>query len=60
MAPLSPEIAVRASFLPGQIHEDPVDRLLVATAVVMGLRLMTRDRRILDYGRAGYLPVVRC
>lgn len=60
VAELTPEIAVRASSLPGQLHEDPADRLLVSTAIVMGLRFMTRDRRILDYGAAGYLPVVRC
>ena len=60
VAALTPEIAVRASYLPGQLHEDPADRLLVSTAMVMGLRLMTRDRRILEYGAAGYLPIVRC
>lgn len=60
IAALTPEIAVRSSYLPGQFHEDPADRLLVTTAVVMGLKFMTRDRRILDYGSGGYLPVVRC
>ena len=60
VAALTPEVAVRASTLPGELHEDPADRLLISTAIVMGLRLITRDRRILDYGAAGYLPVVRC
>jgi len=60
LADLPPEIAVRSSYLPGQFHEDPADRLLVATAVVMGLKLVTRDQRILDYASGGYLPVVHC
>ena len=60
IAALTPEIAVRSSSLPGSLHGDPADRMLVATAMVMGLRLMTRDRRILDYGAAGHLPLIRC
>src|SRR5438876_10866239 len=60
VAALTPGIAVRPSYLPGDLHEDPVDRLLVATAVVMGLRLVTRDRRLLDYGSKGFAPVMAC
>ena len=30
IAPLTPEIAVRASYLPGEFHSDPADRLLIA------------------------------
>jgi len=32
----------------------------VATATEMGLKLITRDERILNYGRRGYLPVMAC
>ena len=60
IAELTPEIAVRASYLPGAFHDDPADRMLVATAVALGLRLVTRDRRILDYGAAGFVPVIEC
>lgn len=60
IAALTPEIAVRSSSLPGDFHGDPADRMLVATAMVMGLRLMTRDRRILDYGAQGHLSVISC
>ena len=60
IAELTPEIAVRASFLTGAFHEDPADRMLVATAIFMGLRFVTRDRRILDYGAAGFVPVLAC
>jgi len=60
VAPLTPEIAVQASYLPGQFHSDPADRLIVSTAMVMGLQVMTRDRRILDYGAKGHVPVMAC
>src|SRR5262249_12487133 len=41
-APLSPEVLVGSSFLPGQLHGDPADRLLAATARTFDFRLMTR------------------
>ncbi len=54
LAPLTPEIAIESSRLPGRFHGDPADRLLVATARIAGLRLMTKDGRLLDYGEHGY------
>lgn len=58
LAPLTPEIAIESSRLPGQFHGDPADRLLVATARIAGLRLMTKDDGLLDYGAHGYVRVV--
>jgi PIN domain nuclease of toxin-antitoxin system len=60
IAALTPEIAVRSSHLPGSMHGDPADRMLIATAMVMGLKLMTRDRCILDYAAQGHLPAMAC
>ena len=60
VAPLTAEIAVRASYLPGTFHEDPADRMLISTAIFMGLPLVTRDRRILRYGAEGYVSVLAC
>lgn len=60
VAALTPEIAVRSSHLPGTLHGDPADRMLVATAMLMGLKLMTRDRRILDYAAQGHLSASPC
>jgi PIN domain nuclease of toxin-antitoxin system len=60
IAALTPEIAVRSAHLPGTLHGDPADRMLVATAMLMGLKLMTRDRRILDYAAQGHLSVSPC
>lgn len=42
-------VARGAYALPGDFHRDPADRLLVATARVHGLTLVTADARILDY-----------
>jgi len=46
---VSHEIAREAYALPGDLHRDPADRLLVATARVHGLTLLTADDRILAY-----------
>lgn len=47
--PVTYESAVEAYALPGEFHQDPADRLLVATARCFGLSLMTADDRILEY-----------
>ena len=46
---LSPDIAVDACALPGAFHIDPADRIIVATARVHGLKLLTKDQAILAY-----------
>jgi len=56
LAELTPGIAVAAGELPG-FHGDPADRLLYATASVLGVPLLTKDRRLHDYAepdRAGW------
>jgi PIN domain nuclease of toxin-antitoxin system len=60
LAPLTPEVAIEASFLPGKPHGDPADRLLVATARHLGATLVTRDRRILDYSASGNVKAMAC
>ena len=59
-ASLTPEIAIDASFLPGQLHGDPGDRLIVTTARHLGVPIVTRDRRIIAYGQNGYAQVIPC
>ncbi len=59
--PVNREIAFAAGSLPGELHGDPADRLIVATAIVAGLRVMTRDRHILEYAkRTGAVPAIAC
>ena len=45
---MSSEIAVLASEL-DDLHGDPIDRVIVATAIVEGAILLTADRPILDW-----------
>ena len=51
-APLDGEIAIAAGELPDH-HGDPVDRMLVATALVRGLALLTADGTLLDWKLRG-------
>ncbi len=61
LAPLSPEILTSSVALEGFETDDPVDRMIVATALAYGARLLTADARMLayptvatlDYGRPG-------
>ncbi len=45
---LTPEIAIESSFLPGSFHGDPADRIIVATARIGDLTLLTRDSKIIN------------
>lgn len=57
---MPPSILVASSFLPGTPPPDPVDRLLAATARAYNMILVTRDRPLLDYGRAGHVEAMAC
>ncbi|MEQ1556163.1 MAG: type II toxin-antitoxin system VapC family toxin [Gallionella sp.] len=57
--PISPEVAVASTRLPGQIHGDPADRLIAATARHLGATLVTDDQLLLDYGAAGHLKTLK-
>ena len=57
---LSPEVLIESSFLPGKLHADPADRILVATARALDLTLVTRDRAILDYAEQGHVRALAC
>lgn len=58
LLPLSPEIVIESTRLPGTPHGDPADRMLMASARVTGGRLATRDGSIVEYGEAGHVAVV--
>jgi PIN domain nuclease of toxin-antitoxin system len=49
VAPLTPEIALESNQLPKPFHRDPADTIIVATARKLGLKLLTNDKRILEY-----------
>lgn len=56
---VSHAISIEAYALPGSFHEDPADRILVATARVHALTLATADQKILDYPHVETLDVRR-
>lgn len=58
LTPLEPAMAVNSVRLPGEIHRDPADRFLIATARHLGVPLMTIDEKILAYGAAGHVQTV--
>lgn len=55
---LSPSIAIESTRLPGELHRDPADRILIATARLLGASLVTCDQRILTYAKAGHVRVI--
>ncbi len=58
LVPLTAEVAVASSRLPGVFHGDPIDRILVATARNLDLTLVTQDSQILAYSKEHHLPVI--
>jgi PIN domain nuclease of toxin-antitoxin system len=55
---LTPEIAVGAGELPSGIHGDPADRIIIATARAHGCTILTSDRKILAYAKAGHVQAI--
>jgi PIN domain nuclease of toxin-antitoxin system len=53
-------IVIEAASLPGHLHDDPADRFLVATARHLDVPIVTRDKRILSYAKAGHVRAIRC
>lgn len=49
LLPLTPEIAVESTQLPGPLHRDPADQIIVATSRVLRLPLLTEDQKLLAY-----------
>ena len=49
LLPLTTDIAYESNHLPGTFHRDPADQMIVATARLHDLTLITCDRNILSY-----------
>ena len=60
LAELPPRVLLDASFLPGKFHLDPGDQIIAATAREFGFTVMTRDRAMLEYSKAGYMSAIEC
>lgn len=51
---LEPEIAIASTRLPFEMHPDPADRILVATARHLGATLVTADQVLLELASKGH------
>jgi PIN domain nuclease of toxin-antitoxin system len=58
LEPLSPSIAVASTRLPWEVHSDPADRILLATARQQDAVLVTADKKILDYADQGFVKCI--
>jgi len=58
LTPLTPEIAIESSRLPGDFHGDPADRIIVATTRSLGATLVTKDKNILTYAKKQGIPTI--
>ena len=47
LCPITPRIAIQSTRLVGEVHGDPIDRLLIATASEENAILVTCDRKML-------------
>jgi PIN domain nuclease of toxin-antitoxin system len=55
---LEPPIAFNSTRLPGGFHNDPSDRIIVATARYINAHLITEDKSILAYAAQGHVKAV--
>jgi PIN domain nuclease of toxin-antitoxin system len=44
--------------LPGDVHGDPADRMLAATARVLGATLVTKDHRLIQYSKLRHVRAI--
>jgi PIN domain nuclease of toxin-antitoxin system len=49
LLPLTPQVAIESTQLPGEFHRDPANQMIVATARIRGCPLVTADSRLLEY-----------
>ena len=47
--PVDNEIGIKSAVLPGTFHKDPADRMIVATARMLAVPLVTADEKIIRY-----------
>jgi PIN domain nuclease of toxin-antitoxin system len=59
LLPLTPEIAIESSRLPGGLHGDPADRILAATSRIMRATLVTKDLKLIEYGVKSFISAIQ-
>lgn len=55
IVPVDGDIALESVKLPNFEHKDPADRFIIATARILGLKLLSKDQKITDYIKQGYV-----
>lgn len=55
---ISPEILIESCSLLNYNHQDPSDRIIIASCRKIDSHLMTFDQRIITYAKQGYLKVL--
>lgn len=58
VVPMTPEITVLSTRLPDPPVADPIDLILLATARVENMTLVTADRKLIDYGKRNYIKIL--
>lgn len=58
LLPLDAAIALESTMLPGTLHSDPADCMIVASARLHNALLLTRDAKIIKYGNLGHVDTV--
>lgn len=54
---MTPALTIQSTRLPGIIHRDLVDRLLIAAAHAENAVLVTADTKIIEYGSGKFVSV---
>ncbi len=47
--PITNRIALKSVSLPEPLHSDSADRIIIATALIEGMPIITKDKKIIDY-----------
>ncbi|MBF5058798.1 PIN domain-containing protein [Candidatus Neptunochlamydia vexilliferae] len=55
LSTITPKIAIQSTKLLGEVHGDPLDRLLIATAFEENAVLVTKDQKILKYAKGKFI-----
>ena len=56
---ITANIAAESVTLPGDIHNDPADRIIIASCREISATLVTRDQKILDWANLGHIKILR-
>jgi PIN domain nuclease of toxin-antitoxin system len=49
--PVDNVLFIRSVYLPGTFHSDPADRIIIATAMMKGMPVVTKDDKIRKYSK---------